>query len=177
MSGVGTALQNTQISFCHAQQCLERDDLGMTPRDPFVIAMSKAFEPIGLARDDYEIFTAIAEKLDIKDEFTEGRSAADWLEWWDQSRKNTKKTGINMPSYKQFVAKGWYQAPSRETDEILLADFFRDPVAFPLSTPSGKMRFSQRLWRHLTMMDVLVIQLGLSQQNGLVRRISNTHFI
>ena len=119
---------------------LERNDLGMTPRDPFVIAMSKAFEPIGQARDDYEIFTAIAEKLDIKEEFTEGRSAADWLEWiWDQSRKNTKKTGINMPSYKQFITKGWYQAPSRETDEILLADFFRDPVAFPLSTPSGKI--------------------------------------
>lgn len=119
---------------------LERNDLGMTPRDPFVIAMSKAFEPIGQARDDYEIFTAIAEKLDIKEEFTEGRSAADWLEWiWDQSRKNTKKTGINMPSYKQFITKGWYQAPSRETDEILLADFFRDPVTFPLSTPSGKI--------------------------------------
>jgi biotin/methionine sulfoxide reductase len=119
---------------------LERNDLGMTPRDPYVIAMSKAFEPIGLARDDYEIFTAIAEKLDIKEEFTEGRSTADWLEWiWDQSRKNTKKTGINMPSYKQFITKGWYQAPSRETDEILLADFFKDPVDFPLSTPSGKI--------------------------------------
>ena len=44
-----------------------------------------------------------------------------------------------MPSYKQFITKGWYQAPSRETDEILLADFFKDPVAFPLSTPSGKI--------------------------------------
>ena len=119
---------------------LERNDLGMTPRDPYVIAMSKAFEPIGLARDDYEIFTALAEKLGIKEEFTENRSAADWLRWiWDQSRKNTREIGINMPSYEQFITKGWYQAPPRETDEMLLADFFTDPVAFPLSTPSGKI--------------------------------------
>ena len=96
--------------------------------------MSKAFEPIGLARDDYEIFTAIAEKLDIKEEFTEGRSAADWLEWiWDNHEKY-KKTGINMPSYKQFITKGWYQAPSRETDEILLADFLKTLSLFPFNT-------------------------------------------
>ena len=91
---------------------LERNDLGMTPRDPFVIAMSKAFEPIGLARDDYEIFTAIADKLDIKEEFTEGRSAADWLEWiWDQSRKNTKKTGIGLVGVKNsghYGLSGYY---------------------------------------------------------------------
>ena len=39
---------------------LERNDIGMTPRDPYVISMAKGAEPIGEARDDYEIFSGIA---------------------------------------------------------------------------------------------------------------------
>ena len=45
---------------------LERQDIGMTPRDPFVISMDKAIEPIGEARNDYDIFAGIARNLDTE---------------------------------------------------------------------------------------------------------------
>ena len=60
---------------------LERRDLGMNPRDPYVISMEKAIEPIGKARDDYDIFSAIARRMDVEDAFTDGRSAEDWQRW------------------------------------------------------------------------------------------------
>ncbi len=56
----------------------------MTPRDPYVISMDKAVEPSGEARDDFEIFAAIARRLGVEEQFTEGRGADEWQRWiWD----------------------------------------------------------------------------------------------
>ena len=35
---------------------LERKDIMMTPRDPYVVSMSKLVEPFGLAKNDFDIF-------------------------------------------------------------------------------------------------------------------------
>ena len=46
---------------------LERDDIGYAAREPYLIAMKKAREPMGEARDDYAIFRAIARRLGVGD--------------------------------------------------------------------------------------------------------------
>jgi biotin/methionine sulfoxide reductase len=56
---------------------LERDDIGGVTTDPLLIAMHRVAEPFGEARDDYEIFTALAERVGAADRFTEGRRSAD----------------------------------------------------------------------------------------------------
>ena len=56
-----------------ATTTLERNDIGSAQRDPFVIAMQKAIEPVGEARNDYSIFAALAERLGCADAFTQGR--------------------------------------------------------------------------------------------------------
>ena len=43
-----------------ATTTLERNDIGSAQRDPFVLAMQKAIEPVGEARNDYSIFAALA---------------------------------------------------------------------------------------------------------------------
>ena len=48
-----------------ATTSLERDDIGYGTREPYVIAMKKAREPLGEARDDYQIFNALAERLGV----------------------------------------------------------------------------------------------------------------
>jgi biotin/methionine sulfoxide reductase len=62
-----------------ATSTLERDDIGASTRDPLWIAMRACATPPGEARDDYEIFAALAERLGRGPAFTEGRSAGQWL--------------------------------------------------------------------------------------------------
>ncbi len=50
-----------------ATTTLERNDIGSAQRDPFVIAMKQAIEPVGEARNDYDIFTALAQRLGIEE--------------------------------------------------------------------------------------------------------------
>ena len=126
---------------------LERQDIGMTPRDPFVISMGKAIEPIGEARNDYDIFAGIARYMGAEDAFTEGRSAEDWQKWiWEQSREQAAKLSIQMPDYESFREAGFYKSPKLKEDRIFLSDFFDDPEENPLGTPSGKIElFSQTI--------------------------------
>ena len=46
-----------------ATTSLERDDIGYGSREPFLIAMKKAREPVGEARDDYLIFSELARRM------------------------------------------------------------------------------------------------------------------
>ena len=42
---------------------LEREDIGGNANDPLLVAMQRIAEPFGEARDDYAIFTGLAERL------------------------------------------------------------------------------------------------------------------
>ena len=119
---------------------LERQDLGFAPLDNYMISMEAAISPVGAARDDYEIFSDLAEKFQVKQKFTEGRSSAQWQEWlYDVSRQRLAKTGFELPSYSDFRAAGWHKLPERQTPEILFEAFRKDPEKNPLKTPSGKI--------------------------------------
>ena len=57
---------------------LERQDIAMTPRDPYIVSMSKLTEPFGQSRDDFEIFVALSRAMGVETAFTEGRSQEQW---------------------------------------------------------------------------------------------------
>lgn len=61
----------------------EEDDLttGGTAWTGFICCESKAIEPLFEAKPIYEICTLLADALGIKDEFTEGKTQLDWIEW------------------------------------------------------------------------------------------------
>ena len=59
-----------------ATTTLERDDVGGGRNDGYVIAMHAAIEPFGEARDDYEIFAELAERLGVGDDVHRGPHAA-----------------------------------------------------------------------------------------------------
>ena len=124
---------------------LERRDIAMTPRDPYVVSMSKLTEPYGQARDDYEIFAGIAAAMGVGDEFTAGRSQEDWQRWiYAQTSSRAKAAGIEIPSYDQFRSDGWFKLETPADPIVMLSDFRVDPVKHPLATPSGKIEiFSQ----------------------------------
>ena len=83
----------------------------------------------------YEQLAGIAEKLGVKDKFTEGRTQEDWVRWLlDESRKDIP----DLPAYDELREIGASSGRS-STSVIGLKDFRDDPVANPLGTPSGKI--------------------------------------
>ena len=124
---------------------LERDDMAITPRDPYVVSMSKLTEPFGQARDDYDIFAGIARAMGVEDEFTQGRSAHEWQRWiYDKTKERCADAGLNIPTFDQFRSQQWFKLEDPAQSIIMLSDFRADPVAHPLTTPSGKIEIFSR---------------------------------
>ncbi|VEG54035.1 anaerobic dehydrogenase, typically selenocysteine-containing [Mycolicibacterium aurum] len=112
----------------------ERDDLSGSRNDPLLMAMPKLTEPYAQARDDYDTFAMLAERLGFGDAFTEGRSSREWLAHLYENWSTT--LDFDVPSFAEFWRAGRLRLP---TDDglTLLADFRADPHGHRLGTPSG----------------------------------------
>jgi biotin/methionine sulfoxide reductase len=112
----------------------ERDDFSGSRNDPVLMAMPKLTEPYAQARDDYETFAMLAERLGVADAFTEGRTSWEWLNHLYE--KWSAILDFDVPTFAEFWQAGQVRLP---TDDglTLLADFRADPVAHRLGTPSG----------------------------------------
>jgi biotin/methionine sulfoxide reductase len=130
-----------------ATTSLERDDIGAGQRDRFLIAMKQAIAPVGEARDDFAIFSDLAERFGRRDAFTEGRSAAEFIRHlYDEARERAAKKQMHWPDFDSFWAQGSLEIPEAATPHVYLADFRRDPVQHKLATPSGRIElFSAKL--------------------------------
>jgi biotin/methionine sulfoxide reductase len=123
-----------------ATTTLERNDVGGSSRDSFVLAMHRAIDPIGGARNDFDIFRALARRLGYETAFTEDRDEMGWCQWvYDQVRASATAKGVALPGFQQFWAEGFVEMPPPERDYVLFEDFRRDPERHPLKTPSGRI--------------------------------------
>jgi biotin/methionine sulfoxide reductase len=123
-----------------ATTSLERNDVGGSSRDCFVLAMHRAIDPVAQARNDFDIFRGLAARLGYEAAFTEGRDEMAWCQWvYDQVRASATAKGIELPGFQQFWAEGFIELPPPERDYVLFEEFRRDPQAHPLKTPSGKI--------------------------------------
>jgi biotin/methionine sulfoxide reductase len=122
-----------------ATTTLERNDIGASSRDRWLIAMQQAVPPQGGARSDYDIFTDLAAALGAEAEFTLGRSEMEWIEaLYDGVRSRARRAGLTLPEFAEFWAAGGTEVP-HEGELVLFADFRADPDAHPLRTPSGRI--------------------------------------
>ena len=116
---------------------LEREDIGGSPREDFLFAMDQVIDPVGEARNDYDIFAGLAERLGAGHEFTEGRTADQWVRHLYETYRNQFP---DSPRYDEFVNGGFVQHPESAASRMVLYDAFRnDPGSYPLPTPSGKV--------------------------------------
>ena len=126
---------------------MERADIGSAGRDPLWVAMKPMMAPPGQARDDYAIFSDLAQRLGAGARFTEGRNTEQWLRHlYDEARVKLAAAGVPLPSFDAFWSQGAIDLPQHGAAVVMLADFRRDPVHHPLATPSGKIElFSERI--------------------------------
>lgn len=117
---------------------LERSDFG--DGETMLVATRPATERYGEAKDDYDILAGVAGRLGLADEFTEGRTSDEWLEYlYDGFRE----ANPYAPSFEQFQAEGYVRHADMDDhgagDHIFLKEFRANPVGAPLPTPSGRI--------------------------------------
>jgi len=119
-----------------ATTTLERNDVGGSTTDDFIFWMAQAIEPVGEARNDYDIFTDLALRLGAADRFSEGRTGDEWIE---HLYERFRAYHSDYPALAELRNAGHFQIPDEWNPPATsrLAAFADDPTACPLSTPSG----------------------------------------
>ncbi len=120
---------------------LERSDICASPRDCHLVRMDQILAPYAESKTDFDIFTALAERLGVHDRFTENHYSDQWLRFLYEKTKANPRSGISqMLEYDNFVESGWFRIPPPQQPTIMLQDFRDDPDRCPLRTPSGKIK-------------------------------------
>ena len=128
-----------------ATTTLERNDIAASA-DRYTFAMHQAIAPVAEARNDFDIFAALAERLGFREAFTEDRSEMEWLRHlYEVARQQAARHGIERPDFETFWETGYVADPAPARYDFL-ADFRADPKAHPLKTPSGRIEiYSERV--------------------------------
>src|ERR1019366_1460284 len=74
-----------------------------------IVRQQKCVEPLGESKSDYEIFTLLADRLGMKELFTEGNSEDDWARLFYESSDVAKTL-----SWEEFNRKGYHIVPCPE---------------------------------------------------------------
>ena len=112
-----------------------------------VIYQHKCIEPLGESRSDYQIFSDLAERLGVKEEYTEGNTMEDWIKKEFESSDLPKYI-----SFDEFKKKGYFVVPLPEEYKSTpaLRWFYegrecdtpdRIKMSSKLTTYSGKIEF------------------------------------
>ena len=131
-----------------ATTSLERNDIGGARRDKFIIAMQQAVEPVGEARNDFAIFSDLAQRLGVAEAYTQGRD----------------ENGLAAPSLRAAAATapaptprrcrtsirsgttGYLEIPAASEEYVMFGDFRADPEKHKLRTPSGRIElYSEKI--------------------------------
>ena len=133
--------QHPNLEFCVIQDChwqsetgfadiilpactnFERDDicelgnpggygsLNLGSHHRVIIYQHKCIEPLWESRSDYDIYVDLAERLGIKEQYTEGNTIEDWI------KKIYQKSSLpDYISYEDFKEKGYFVVPSPQGD-------------------------------------------------------------
>ena len=130
---------------------LERDDINLSERDSYMIRSQQAVDAPGLARNDFDIFRAIARRMNLEAEFTQGRDAEQWIRWiYERTTKSRTAMptslsndetddALQLPPWEAFCRQGWHRFDTAEQPRVMLNAFIHDPQTHALQTPSGKI--------------------------------------
>jgi anaerobic dimethyl sulfoxide reductase subunit A len=137
------AFNEVEFSVCHerfmtptAKYCdvilpvttfLERNDIVVPDGGNYLLFSSLAVPPLHEARNDYDAFCGLAERLGFLQEYSGRRDEEEWLRAFVADSE--------VPDYDVFKRDGLHMCADQM--RVGLSDFATDPDAHPLGTPSG----------------------------------------
>ena len=140
--------QRADIVFPATTQ-FERSDLGWAKGDPYLFFMPQMIQPVGLSRNDYDIFADLSKKLNCEEQFTHNKSSDEWIrDIYDKFHIEANSNGIKVPDFETLKEKNFERMPidSYDEDYVPFKNFRDDPVKHSLGTPSGKIEiYSEKI--------------------------------
>ncbi|APZ50592.1 molybdopterin-dependent oxidoreductase [Salipiger abyssi] len=128
-----------------ATTSLERNDLGGSSREPYLLAMEQLVPPQGEARNDFDIFADLAERLGDRDAFTGGRDEMGWIrQSYGRAVQEMAARGVTLPDFERFWAQGYAEIPAPPETYVMFGDYRADPERHRLNTPSGRIELFQK---------------------------------
>jgi len=112
-----------------------------------MLAMKKVIDPVFEARNDYDIFAEIADRLGKGSEFTEGKDEMGWLRsFYASAESQAQAQKIDLPDFDTFWEQGVVEFPASDAAKsfVRYADYREDPLLEPLGTPTGKIEIFSR---------------------------------
>lgn len=142
---VGTATTRHADIIFPATITAEREDIGASAGDPFLAPMQRLADPLGEARDDYDIFCDLAERLGCREAYSEGRTSWDWLHHlYSRTEEAMRRRGDDVPDFDTFMDGAPLPLPVTDAPSMMEA-FHADPQANPLPTESGRIQLCSDL--------------------------------
>lgn len=104
---------------------------------------NKVIEPLDEGRPEYDWLSEVADRLGLKEEFTEGRTEGMWLKY---AYEELQKTETELPPYEAFKQAGIYRYKNNP-DAIAFEKECRNPEKYPFPTESGRIElFSKKIY-------------------------------
>jgi len=107
---------------------LEREDV-VFPADNYLFYSAKASNTLHKARNDYDIFWDLSERLGFGEAYSENRTAEQWL--------NKFLDASEIGDIDLFKSTGIFKGAGQR--RVGLMEYIRNPEKIPLKTPSGKI--------------------------------------
>lgn len=123
-----------------AATSLEKEDIGIPWQGHYLLYKPQISPPMGEARSDYDILCDLAQRLGFGEQFSDGRTASQWIEQFIAES--------DIPDPQSFRESGIYLPPDPQRPG--LAEFTTDPLGCPLSTPSGKVEIASERYQRET---------------------------
>ncbi|MDI7660789.1 molybdopterin-dependent oxidoreductase [Cronobacter universalis] len=102
----------------------------------YVIFADQAIAPRFECRTIYDITSALAARMGVGDQFTEGRTQEGWLRHlYAQSQRAIPE----LPDFDTFRKQGIFKLRDPQGHHVAYQAFRENPAANPLATPSGKI--------------------------------------
>ncbi|MCC7282323.1 MAG: molybdopterin-dependent oxidoreductase [Acetobacteraceae bacterium] len=129
-----------------ATTTLERNDIGASSRDRFIIAMRQVVRPQAQARNDFDILADLADAAGVRERFTEQRNESAWLRFlYERARHQVQQEGQAMPDFDSFWEQGFIEFPAPDQPYTEFAGFRADPGGRRLRTQSGRIQIGSPL--------------------------------
>ena len=121
----------------------ERDDLCGSSRASQLVASRRVSDPPEDCLDDFTIFSRLAARMRVEQEYTEGRDAASWIELlYERTVATARRQGHELPDFRTFWETGLVEVPQQAGVMEHMQSFRDDPRAHPLATPSGRIELA-----------------------------------
>jgi biotin/methionine sulfoxide reductase len=109
--------------------------------------MKQAIAPVGLARNDFDAFSDLAERFELRDLFTEMRTEMEWVRYlYETASEQAAKSGRPWDDFDRFWERGYFEMPASPKPIVLFEKFRANPNRHKLGTPSGRIEiFSEKI--------------------------------